>query len=173
MANKKSNDTTKLQIFLKEWLPYILVIVLVVLIKLFVVSPIRVNGDSMYDTLKDGDIMILNIIDYKFNDINRFDIVVVYEEDELLIKRVIGLPGETIEYKDNTLYINGKKVKEEFGTYETNDFSYTIPKGEYFILGDNRTNSMDSRVFGSVKKKQIKGKTSLTIFPFSRFGTKE
>ena len=97
----------------------------------------------------------------------------VDEEHEPLIKRIIGLPGESIEYKDNELYVNGKKVKDKFGTYETEDFYYNVPKGEYFVLGDNRTNSMDSRVFGSFKKKQIRGKTKLTIFPFSRFGNKE
>ncbi len=170
---KYDNKTVKFKSFVKEWLPYIAVIVLVILIKLFVVTPIRVNGSSMDDTLKDGDIMILNIIGYRFNDIKRFDIVVIKEEHELLIKRVIGLPGEAIEYKDNQLYVNGKKVKDTYGTYETNDFNYTVPEGEYFVLGDNRTNSMDSRVFGSFKKELIKGKTSLTIFPFNRFGTKE
>ena len=89
--------------FLKEYVPYVLVIILVILIKRFVVTPIRVVGDSMYDTLHDGDIMILNIIGYRFSDIERFDIVVVDKGREPLIKRVIGLPGEEIEYKDNQL----------------------------------------------------------------------
>ena len=171
--NNDSNNTTNFKKFCKEWVPYLIVIFLVILVKIYVVTPIRVNGSSMDDTLSDGDIMILNIIDYKFNDIKRFDIVVVDEEHEPLIKRVIGLPGESIEYKDNELYVNGKKIKDKFGTYETDDFYYNVPKEEYFVLGDNRTNSMDSRVFGSFKKKQIRGKTKLTIFPFSRFGNKE
>ena len=159
--------------FLKEYVPYVLVIILVILIKRFVVTPIRVVGDSMYDTLHDGDIMILNIIGYRFSDIERFDIVVVDKGREPLIKRVIGLPGEEIEYKDNQLYVNGKKVKENYGSDVTEDFTIKIPKGSYFVMGDNRTNSMDSRYYGPFQKKDILGKTKLTIFPFGRFGNKE
>ena len=159
--------------FLKEYVPYVLVIILVILIKRFVVTPIRVVGDSMYGTLHDGDIMILNIIGYRFSDIERFDIVVVDKGREPLIKRVIGLPGEEIEYKDNQLYVNGKKVKENYGSDVTEDFTIKIPKGSYFVMGDNRTNSMDSRYYGPFQKKDILGKTKLTIFPFGRFGNKE
>ena len=171
--NNENNSTTNFKNFCKEWVPYFVVIFLVILVKIYVVTPIRVNGSSMDDTLSDGDIMILNIIDYKFNDIKRFDIVVVDEEHEPLIKRIIGLPGDKVEYKDNKLYINGKETKDKFASKKTSDFKITVPKGKYFVLGDNRTNSMDSRVFGSFKKKQIRGKTKLTIFPFSRFGNKE
>ena len=152
---------------------YILIVIVILLIKKFIISPIRVNGASMNDTLNNGDIMIMNIIGYKFQDIKRFDIVIVDEGSELIIKRVIGLPGETVEYRDNNLYINGKKMNDKYGSNKTNDFSYKVPKGEYFVLGDNRGNSMDSRVFGSFSKRKILGKTKLTVFPFSRFGNKE
>ena len=168
-GKKKDN---KFKIFLKEYLPYIIVILLVILLKKYVVSPIKVNGESMMKTLHDGDIMILNIINYRFNDINRFDIVVVDEGNEYIIKRVIGLPVEKVEYKNNQLYINGKKIKENYGSAKTEDFTYKVEKGTYFVLGDNRTNSMDSRVFGSFKKKDILGKTNLIIFPFNRIGNK-
>ena len=166
-------DTSKKKQFIKEYLPYIIIIILVLLIKFFVVSPIRVNGSSMYETLHDGDIMILNIIDYKFHDIKRFDVVVVKERNELIIKRVIALPGEEVTYEDNKLYINDKLVKDKYGNGFTNNFNYKIPKGTYFVLGDNRENSMDSRVFGPFKRKDIVGKTNLIIFPFNRFGTKK
>ena len=99
-------------------------------------------------------------------------IPLVDEGREYIIKRIIGLPGETIEYKDNQLYVNGKKMKENYGSDITEDFSVKVGKGSYFVLGDNRTNSMDSRYFGSFKKKDIIGKTSLTIFPFSRIGSR-
>ena len=148
-------------------------ILVVVLIKTFVVSPIRVNGASMDPTLNDKDIMLLDEISYRFSDIERFDIVVVKEEDEYLIKRVIGLPGETVEYKNDKLYIDGKYVKEDFKHKETFDFSTTLGKDEYFIMGDNRTNSTDSRVFGPISRDKIMGKTSLTILPISRFGNKD
>ena len=168
-----TEEKSKLSIFLKEYVPYILVIIIVLLIKQFVVSPIKVNGDSMLKTLHDGDIMILNRIGYQFSDIKRFDIVVVDEGSEFIIKRIIGLPGEKVEYKDNVLYINDKKVKDTYGSDITEDFSVKVPKGSYFVLGDNRTNSMDSRVFGSFKKKDILGKAGFILFPFSRFGEKE
>ena len=126
----------------------------------------------MNPTLNDKDIMILDEISYRFSDIVRFDIVVVKEENEYLIKRIIGLPGEKIEYKDNKLYIDGKYVKEDFKHMETMDFSTTLGEDEYFIMGDNRTNSTDSRIFGPISRDEIIGKTSLTILPISRFGNK-
>lgn len=159
--------------YIKEFLPYFMIILVVVLIKTFVVSPIRVNGASMDPTLNDKDIMLLDEISYRFSDIERFDIVVVKEEDEYLIKRVIGLPGETVEYKNDKLYIDDKYVKEDFKHKETFDFSTTLGKDEYFIMGDNRTNSTDSRVFGPISRDKIMGKTSLTILPISRFGNKD
>ena len=156
--------------FFKENGIYIVLVIIVLLIKIFVVSPIRVNGASMNNTLYDKDIMILDEISYRFNDIKRFDIVVVETPDEYLIKRVVGLPGETIKYEDNILYVNGKKVEENFSHKETKDFEAVVPKGKYYVLGDNRTNSSDSRIIGPIGRNQIKGKTSLIIFPFSRVG---
>lgn len=163
----------KVKDFLKEYVPYLITIIIVILVKIYIVTPIKVNGESMYDTLLDGDIMILNIIDYKLHGVKRFDIVVADEGTEYLIKRVIGLPGETIEYKDNQLYVNGKKVKDNYGTDVTEDFTFKVPKDSYFIMGDNRTNSVDSRRLGEFKSSEIKGKTKLTIFPFSRIGNKK
>lgn len=167
--NKKSRSKN----YFKEFLPYIIIIIMVILIKSYVVSPIRVNGESMDSTLKDGDIMLLNEIGYRFDDIERFDIVVIRRGDDYLIKRVIGLPGEEVKYYNNKLYINGKRVKEPYNREETFDFTATVFDGEYYIMGDNRDDSTDSRIFGAVSKDDIIGKTSLTIFPFSRFGIKE
>ena len=121
----------KVKKFLKEYVPYVIVIILVIVFKMTIITPIKVNGESMYDTLLDGDIMILNIIDYKIHGVKRFDIVVADEGTEYLIKRVIGLPGETVEYKNNQLYINGKKVKDNYGTDVTGDFSFKVPKDSY------------------------------------------
>ena len=163
----------KIKSIIKEYGLYVITIILVLLVKKFVVSPIKVNGTSMMTTLHDGDIMILNIIGYRFEKINRFDIVVVDEGEEYLIKRIIGLPGEEIEYKDNQLYVNGKKIKENYGSQETEDFKVKVKKDSYYVLGDNRTNSLDSRHFGAFKKNRIIGKTSLIIFPFNRFGEKK
>ena len=145
-------------------------------IKAFIVTPIKVNGESMYPTLEEGDIMILNKTTYYFNEPKRFDIVVVNMPDEYLIKRVIGLPGEHIEYIDNTLYVDGEKVEENFEHGKTEDFnieelgSDTVPENSYLVMGDNRENSLDSRELGFMKEEQLLGRTSLIILPFDRIG---
>ncbi len=157
-----------------EMVPYIIIIIVVLLIKKYIVTPVRVNGPSMNDTLHNNDIMILNEIGYKISGIKRFDIVVLKYNGEYLIKRVIGLPGDKVKYQDNQLYINGKKVAEDFNHATTSDvLEIEVPEGEYFVLGDNRVNSTDSRKIGTIPLKNIKGTTSLTIYPFSRFGRKE
>ena len=162
---------------IKPLLPYIIIIVVVLFIKAFIVTPIKVNGESMYPTLEEGDIMILNKTAYYFNKPKRFDIVVVDMPNEYLIKRVIGLPGEHIEYKNNTLYVDGKKIEENFKHGKTDDFnikelgSDTVPSGYYLVLGDNRGNSLDSRELGFMKEEQLLGRTSLIILPFNRIGS--
>lgn len=162
---------------IKPLLPYIIIIAVVLFIKAFIVTPIKVNGESMYPTLEEGDIMILNKTAYYFNKPKRFDIVVVDMPDEYLIKRVIGLPGEQIEYKNNTLYVDGKKIEENFKHGKTDDFnikelgSDTVPEGYYLVMGDNRGNSLDSRELGFMKEEQLLGRTSLIILPFNRIGS--
>lgn len=158
----------------KEILSYVIIILVVLFIKIYVVSPIRVNGNSMYDTLHDKDIMILNEFIYYFNDIKRNDIVVVEEDNEYLIKRVIGLPGERIKCENGEIYINDEIYDDKYSNSETSDFEeIKINNGEYFVLGDNRKVSLDSRTFGSYKKREIKGKAIFTIFPLDRFGSKK
>ncbi len=160
----------------KSILSYVIVIVVALLIKQYVFSPIRVNGTSMSPTLNDGEIMILNEIGYHLNGVKRFDIVVVNTSGEKIIKRVIGLPGETVEYKDNVLYINGEEVPENFTHAITHNFSLSeidkeiIPDDYYFVVGDNRSNSKDSRIIGLIHKNQIRGKTNFIIYPFDKFG---
>ena len=159
---------------IKEIVVYGLLLLVVLGIKFFIVSPIRVNGNSMYKTLYDNDIMILNEITYRFNDIKRFDIVVIKEDDEYLIKRVIGLPGESIKCEDGKIYIDGKMLKDEFAYGNTTNFDNIIlSDDEYFVLGDNRENSIDSRNYGAFDRNQIKGKANFTIYPFSRVGIKK
>lgn len=161
----------------KEVLCYAFIIVLVLLFKHYVMSPIRVDGDSMNPTLKDGDIMLLNEIGYKLHGVERFDIVVIDTPNDVIIKRVIGLPGDRIRYQDNILYVNDKEVDEPFEHDVTHNFELLelgidiVPSNEYFVLGDNRGNSKDSRMIGFIKENQIRGKVVKTIlFPFSRIG---
>ena len=130
----------------------------------------------MVPTLLDGDIMILDKIGYRINGLKRFDIVVIKYNNEKIIKRVIGLPGDYIEYKDNILYVNGKEIKEEYKRDITNNFSLKdlgyekIPENKYLVLGDNRSISKDSRIIGLIDKEDIEGYTGIIVFPFNRIG---
>ena len=158
--------------FIKEIYPYLVIIAVVVLIRTFLFTPIRVDGPSMNPTLKNGDIMILN----KVAKVDRFDIVVIKSKriNDVLIKRIIALPGETLEVNNGVIYINGKKIKDKYGYGKTSDVGkMKIPDGEYFVMGDNRTVSADSRLFGTFRKEEIKGTTKFTLFPFKRFGFKK
>ena len=168
--------------FIKEWLPYIVIIIVVILIRTYIVTPVIVRGDSMYSTLEDGEVLFLSKITYRLSDIKRFDIVVVKDLDnDLIIKRVIGLPGDKIEYKEGNLYINDKIIKEDYTDYIMEDFNVDsiceitnlecngiIPNDMYLVLGDNRKISADSRVKGLIKKEQILGKTILRIWPLNK-----
>ena len=154
---------------LKELMPYIIIVVVVVLVRSFIVTPGLVNGSSMEPTLYNNELVLINKIGLN-KGINRYDIVVVKYENSTIIKRVIGLPYETVEYIDNTLYIDGEKVSTKVDFEYTKDFKLTAGKNEYIVLGDNRNISKDSRIIGPVNKSDIIGKVDLVLFPFSKFG---
>lgn len=151
---------------LKELVPYIVILVVVVLIRTFIVTPIIVDGDSMSPTLTDDEMMLLN----KLGSIERNDIVVINNEEGYIIKRVIALPGESIECRDGVIYINDEKYDDNFAS-KTDDFvKQFLNDDEYFVMGDNRLVSMDSRIFGAVTKEEILGTTNFVIYPFNKFG---
>ncbi len=173
-----------------EWIKALIIaFLLAALIRFVLFTPIVVDGESMMPTLESGERMIVNKLNYKVGDIQRFDIVVFHApEKKDYIKRVIGVPGDTLEYKNDQLYINDKKVNETYlqdyknqivdGGTLTEDFSlldYTgkkiIPKGYYFVMGDNRRNSKDSRHIGLVSEEKIVGKASVVFWPIENFGT--
>jgi len=153
----------------KDIISIAVIILVIVLIRIFIVTPGIVNGSSMDKTLHDGELVIVNKIGLLFG-INRYDIVVANYDDGTIIKRVIGLPNETVKYADNVLYINDKKVDTPFEFESTGDFTIKCGEDEYVLLGDNRDISKDSRVLGPFKEKNIKGKVNLVIFPFRNFG---
>lgn len=169
---------------LNEWIPYLIIIIIVVFVRTWIITPVIVRGDSMDETLHDGEVLILNKLNYKINNIKRYDIIVIKDKDnDYIIKRVIGLPGDKIKYKDNFLYINEKQIKKTFTEDETEDFTLEeiceitddecsdgIPQGKYLVLGDNRDVSADSRTKGLIKKEQIIGKTIFRLWPLTRIG---
>lgn len=149
--------------FIKEVLPYIVILLIVMLIRVYVVTPVIVNGESMSPTLKNNELLLLKKYDKK---IERFDIVVFKYNDSRLIKRVIGLPGDKVEYKDGKLYINDEEMVEPFSSI-TKDFKYigVVSENSYFVLGDNRNDSVDSRMIGLVTKDMLLGSTDFSIWP--------
>lgn len=164
MEQEKKNKS-----FMKGLYPYIVIIIVVVLIRTFIITPGIVNGESMENTLYDGNFVLVNKIGLWFG-IERFDIVVVKLETDTIIKRVIGLPGDTVRYADNILYINGEEINTPIEFETTDDFTMVAKNDEYIVLGDNRNISKDSRVIGPIKRNQIKGKVNIVLYPFDKFG---
>lgn len=152
----------------------IFVVAVVLIINNFLLINARVPSESMENTIMTGDRFFGNRLAYLFDDPERYDIVVFkYPDDEsqLFVKRVIGLPGETVEIKDGKVYINGSDTPlDDSYTPETpvGDYGpYTVPEDSYFMLGDNRNHSRDSRLWNQpyVKKDKILGKAVLRYFP--------
>lgn len=167
-------NNKKVKKILKNVYPYIIVVIIVIIIRSFFVTPAIVDGNSMNPTLYNNNIILLNKLDYKLNEIKRFDVVVVKVKNEKLIKRVIGLPGEYVEYKGNNLYVDGFLIDEKFKHVTTSDFKLEtlgylkIPGDKYFVVGDNRNNSVDSRVIGLIDKSDILGSVSYKIIPVGK-----
>lgn len=158
---------------LKDIIEYLIIIVGIILIRVFFVTPAMVSGASMDDTLEDGQIVLINKFVYRHNDVSRFDIVVVRNDvgSDKIIKRVIGLPGEKVEYKDNELFVNNNKVNtSDYKFKKTDDFVFELKDDEYLLVGDNRPVSKDSRVLGPFSKSDIVGRVRYRLFPFSVFG---
>lgn len=154
--------------FVKEYLPYVLILLVIILLRIYVVTPVTVDGNSMNDTLYPNDLMLL----FKVGNIERYDIIVANHDNKKLIKRVIGMPNDKIKCVSGILYINNEEDTSGYGYGENIDFpEYTLKDDEYFLIGDNRSDSFDSRYFGPVKKEDIVGKANFIIFPFNRFGS--
>ena len=172
---------TKLKKVIKEIYPYVIIIISVVIVRMFIATPVIVSGDSMVPNLYNGDLLLVRKIGYNSKNINREDIVVlkVIDKDgeEEIIKRIIGLPGEHISYKNNKLYVNDKIVHENYLFRDTNDFNLEeictcsiIPEGKYLVLGDNRPISKDSTEFGLIDEEDIVGKAIFRIWPLTKIG---
>lgn len=165
------------------WILYILLIIgLTYLIITFVGQRTQVDGHSMEPCLSHGDNLIVDKLSYRFRDPSRYDVIVFpyqHAEDTYYIKRIIGLPGETVQVKDGYVFINGEKLDEHFGAEVMEETSSNIAaspvqlgEDEYFVLGDNRNHSSDSRdpSVGILKRDQIIGRAWIRIFPFNKIG---
>jgi signal peptidase I len=164
------------------WILYLLVIIaLTYVIITYVGQRTRVSGSSMETTLSDGDNLIVDKLSYRFRDPSRYDIIVFpfkYEEDTYYIKRIIGLPGETVQVIDGYVYIDGELLTSDiYGTEVMENAGIAaepiaLGDDEYFVLGDNRNHSSDSRdpSVGVLKREDLMGKAWVRIYPFDNMG---
>lgn len=163
--------------FLKE---PVLAVLTALMISTFVISHTKIPTGSMMFTINPGDHLIVNRLPYYYRDPRKGEITVFNLEGENLIKRVIGEPHDIINIIDNNIYVNNQRLDESAylknldSTYEFSHskihFPYEVPEGYYFMLGDNRKNSMDSRYFGPVPREDIYAKGGIRIYPFNRIG---
>ena len=167
---------------LLEWIVYFAIIVgLTYLIITYVGQRTMVSGDSMETTLSNGDNLIVDKISYRFRDPERFDIIVFpykYEDNTYYIKRIIGMPGETIQIIDGYVYINGEYLESDIYGNEVMEYAslasspIELGEDEYFVLGDNRNHSSDSRdpSVGVLTRDDLIGRAWLRIYPFDEMG---
>lgn len=182
MEQKKKNTSKGKEIMSWVW-PILIAIIIAVVVRQFLFAPVTVKGESMENTYHNNDRIIIS----KISKIERFDVIVFESpiEDDHYIKRVIGLPGDTVKVENDVLYINDKKYDEKYESdhikeYKQDDLNFTenftmedvtgekvVPEGSYFVLGDNRQNSSDSRDYGFIEKSAINGVVAFKFFPWN------
>lgn len=181
LAKKKMAQKAIAKEILSNSIYILVVLALTLLIVKYVGQRTVVSGQSMQPTLYNNDNLIVDKISYRFDDPERFDIIVfpfAYEEKTYYIKRIIGMPGETVRIDEaGNIYIDGQILEENFGAEIINDpgMAYTdivIGENQYFVLGDNRNHSSDSRTpaVGLINRNDIIGKAFIRIYPFNEFG---
>ena len=178
-AKKKEKKKKTLGREILEWVLTIAVaIALALVIRTFVFEPVRVDGSSMINTLHHNEFMVVTKYDYLFDDPERFDVVVCYYpggDHTYRVKRVVGIPGDTVAMRNGVLYVNGEAVEESYIGYPANyEMAETVvEEGHYFVLGDNRASSKDSHVstVGQIPREDIKGHVRLVIYPFNAIRT--
>ena len=179
----RENNTEKassLSILLEIIKFAILALIIIVPLRMYVASPFIVSGSSMDDTFHNGDYLIVDQISYKFEKLNRGDIIIFkYPKNtsKYFIKRIIGLPGETVQLNGNTTTIKNDMFPGGFVLDEPyissnmdNNISLTLANDEYFVMGDNRAGSSDSRYWGPLREKFIRGEAFVRLFPLTKIG---
>jgi signal peptidase I len=164
---------------LRVWARDLLVAIgFAVVIIIFLYQPVKVEGTSMAPLISDNERIFINKLVYKFEPISRGDVVVFWypnDRTKSFIKRVVGLPGETVEIRQGHVYVNAKALEEPYvlpAYLDSNNFSsFTVPAHQYFVMGDHRDSSNDSRMFGPVPAEFIYGKAVFAYWPMDHFGT--
>ena len=165
---------------IREWIVSLAVaLVIVLFLRTFLFTIIRVEGPSMNDTLLDGDRLYVNVLTMRLNGPERFDVMILHYPNrrENFVKRVIGLPGDTIEVSEGRLTVNGVAYDEPYLTPEriakfsrtASSFTVVLGEDEYFVMGDNRDNSNDSRSVGVIHRDMFVGKVRYIIWPLNRW----
>ena len=151
---------------------------LALVIIVFLYQPVKVEGTSMAPLLSDQERIFINKFVYRFEPIQRRDVVVFWyplDRSKSFIKRVIGLPGETVEIRQGIVYVNGHRIQEPYVPAQYEDLSdfapFRVPKDSYFVMGDHRISSNDSRVFGPVASEYIYGRAVFAYWPVDHFGS--
>lgn len=172
---EKPKKSLKQEIF--EWvMVFVVAATLAFVVRTYLFEPVSVDGQSMLNTLNDHDFMIATKFDYLTGDPQRFDIVICNypntDDGMYRVKRVVGLPGETVELRGGDLYIDGEYVEQDFDMTE-NDITFgpfPVPEGHFFVMGDNRNNSKDSRspMVGALPRDMIVGHVRAVIYPFDQ-----
>ncbi len=174
---KKEEPKKSLKREIFEWIMvFVVAAAMAFVVRTFIFEPVRVDGSSMLNTLTDSEFMIATKFDYLLGDPERFDIVICNypntSDGMYRVKRVIGMPGETMELRAGELYIDGQHIEQNFDMTENETYfgPYTVPEGHYFVLGDNRNNSKDSRsvMVGPLERDMIKGHVRAVVFPFNK-----
>ena len=175
----RSETRLPLGMNLKVWLRDILLSLLIATaVVVFLYQPVKVEGTSMLPQLVDEQRIFVNKFVYRLDSIERGDVVVFKlpeDPSRSYIKRVVGLPGETVEVRRGMVYVDGRLINEEHIPPRYRDYtsypSVTVPSGEYYVLGDHRNTSKDSRAWGTVERVQVTGKAVFAYWPIERFGT--